>query len=50
MKNSFFLDQLIGDLLEGISGKIIWGIIQLILMTLGNIGKNITKKTFITIL
>jgi hypothetical protein len=35
----YFIDQLTGDLLEGTSGKIIWGIIQLILMILGNIGK-----------
>jgi hypothetical protein len=39
MKKKYILDQLIGDLLEGISGKIIWGIIQLILMILGNVGE-----------
>jgi hypothetical protein len=37
--NKNVLDQLIGDLLEGISGRIIWGILQLILMTLGNVGQ-----------
>ena len=38
-----FLDQLIGDLLEGTSGRIIWGIIQLLLTILGNIGKLMSK-------
>ena len=33
-----YLDQLIGDLLEGTSGKIIWGILQLLLTILGNVG------------
>jgi hypothetical protein len=37
--NKNVLDQLIGDLLEGISGRIIWGILQLMLMTLGNVGQ-----------
>ncbi|UJR25164.1 hypothetical protein I4U23_006520 [Adineta vaga] len=35
-------DQLIGDALEGLSGRIIWGIIQLILMILGNLGNILT--------
>jgi hypothetical protein len=35
----FFLDQLISDSLQGLSGRILWGIIQIILMMLGNIGK-----------
>ncbi|CAF1166992.1 unnamed protein product [Adineta ricciae] len=35
-------DQLIGDALEGLSGRIIWGIVQLILMILGNIGNILT--------
>ena len=35
----FFLDQLIGDLLEGTSGKLIWGVLQLLLTILGNVGE-----------
>ncbi|CAF2366023.1 unnamed protein product [Rotaria sp. Silwood2] len=35
-------DQLIGDLLEGLSGRFMWGIIQLILMFFGNIGNILT--------
>lgn len=31
-------DQLINDLLEGTSGRIVWGIVQLVLTLLGNIG------------
>jgi hypothetical protein len=44
------LDQLIGDLLEGISGRIIWGIIQLFLMILGNIGKYMSNEPCMRIL
>jgi hypothetical protein len=32
-------DQLIGDSLEGLSGRIVWGVLQLLLMILGNIGR-----------
>ncbi|CAF0790204.1 unnamed protein product [Rotaria sordida] len=35
-------DKLINELLEGLSGRIIWGIIQIILMLLGNIGNILT--------
>ncbi|CAF1373609.1 unnamed protein product [Adineta steineri] len=35
-------DQLIGDALEGLSGKILWGVLQVILMVLGNIGNVLT--------
>jgi hypothetical protein len=38
------LDQLIGDSLEGASGRILWGVIQIILMLLGNIGQYISKE------
>ncbi|CAF1546881.1 unnamed protein product [Rotaria magnacalcarata] len=35
-------DDLINELLEGLSGRIIWGIIQIILMLSGNIGNIVT--------
>ncbi|CAF2870921.1 unnamed protein product [Rotaria sp. Silwood2] len=35
-------DELINELLEGLSGRIIWGIIQIILMISGNIGNILT--------
>jgi hypothetical protein len=38
------LDQLISDALRGLSGRILWGIIQILLMMLGNIGKYIMYR------
>ncbi|CAF1074044.1 unnamed protein product [Adineta steineri] len=35
-------EQLIGELLEGPSGRIIWGVIQIILMAFGDIGNILT--------
>ncbi|CAF0792714.1 unnamed protein product [Rotaria sordida] len=35
-------DQIMSDVLEGLSGKLLWGIIQLILMFFGNIGNILT--------
>ena len=32
-------EQLIGELLDGLSGRIIWGIVQIILTVLGDIGE-----------
>ncbi|CAF3106888.1 unnamed protein product [Rotaria socialis] len=40
--NTVCADQLVGELLEGLSGRLMWGIIQLILMFLGNIGNILT--------
>jgi hypothetical protein len=37
--NVVLLEQLINNLLDGLSGRIIWGIVQIILTILGDIGK-----------
>ena len=38
-RSSDCLDNMIGELLVGLSGRIVWGVVQIILMMFGNVGK-----------